>query len=143
MQNKNYTVYKARAELSETWYPRCQFPHLEVLFWFISQTKKIKNCIYLSTTESTALDFSPVINNIFKIVLLDANFGLHFGIWVQVKSRFQIRDFISMINISYSIAVLITLKQGFVTSNVFLAISQSEECGAYSKIIRKNLQGSK
>ena len=59
------------------------------------------------------MDFCPVINNISKIALLDTNFGLHFGIWVQVKSAFQISDVISMINIFDFIVVLITLKQRF------------------------------
>ena len=59
------------------------------------------------------MDFCPVINNISKIALLDTNFGLHFEIWVQVKSAFQISDVISMINIFDFIVVLITLKQRF------------------------------
>ena len=53
-------------------------------------------------------DFSYVIINISKIVLIDTNFGLHFLVsiqrksfilemCVQVKSAFQISDFISMV----------------------------------------------
>ena len=107
------TVSQVRAELSENWYPRCQFSHLKVWFWVILQAKKIKNCIFLSTLGSIATDFGPVIDNICKIALLDTNCGLHFGIWVQGKSAFQISNLISMINIFDFIAVLITLKQRF------------------------------
>ena len=56
----------------------------------------VKIATFLSTKESIASDFSAVIINISKIALLDTNFGLRFlRIWVQVKSTFQIRDFIS------------------------------------------------
>ena len=61
------------------------------------------------TTKNIALDFSSVIINFSRMALLDTNFGLRFlGFlfnenplfleceFIQVKSTFQISDFISM-----------------------------------------------
>ena len=61
------------------------------------------------TTKNIALDFSPVIINFSRMALLDTNFGLRFlGFlfnenpsfleceFIQVKSTFQISDFISI-----------------------------------------------
>ena len=38
----------------------------------------MKIATFLSTMESIARDFIPKIINIYKIALLDRNFGLHF-----------------------------------------------------------------
>ena len=47
------------------------------------------NCTFLSTVESIMLDFSPVIINIFKKVLLDTNFGLCFlGLYLTKMLHF-------------------------------------------------------
>ena len=94
-----------------SWLPKQCFSLSNVLICIIghfTSCKVVKIATFLWTTESIASDFSLVITNISKIELLDTNFGfrflgfyltkmLHFGIWVQVKSTFQMSNFISMV----------------------------------------------
>ena len=89
----------------------------------------LKIATFLSTTVSIALDFRPVIINISNIALLDTNFGLHFlgfyltknasfsEFWVQVKSTFQISNFISMIIFLYLKNVLVMDLKLFATQS--------------------------